>query len=294
LFWLCGSAGSGKSTIAYTIAQEWSHSGASFFFSKAQLSLRESRLVFQTIAFQLQTDYPILKAQISHALEDRSILTANSETQLRGLILDPISRTQADLPERLVIVIDALDECEDNIITNVVELLATTLEKYDLPVRTQMRFLVTSRPERHLVEFFKERHIPSFDLSAVDPAIRENDVRIFLEDELKKLAASAPHWQRREKEKDIQLLAQWGLYCSTYRHGFCRFREITGFAASKATQRSSFVRTRCRVPASSGYCCPGGVCPGDPPAHHWHSYSFIYSTFETGVIRPSRHENGAF
>ena len=42
LFWLCGSAGSGKSTIAYTIAQEWSHSGASFFFSRARLSLRES------------------------------------------------------------------------------------------------------------------------------------------------------------------------------------------------------------------------------------------------------------
>jgi ABC-type ATPase involved in cell division len=116
LFWLCGPAGSGKSTIAHTIAKEWSDSGASFFFSRSRLSLRESRLVFQTIAFQLRIDHPILRAQISCSLEDRTILTANSETQLQKLILDPILHTQANLPERLVIVIDALDECEDDII----------------------------------------------------------------------------------------------------------------------------------------------------------------------------------
>ena len=114
MFWLCGSAGSGKSTIAYTIAQEWSHSGASFFFSRARLSLRESRLVFQTIAFQLRDNYPVLRAPISRALEDRTVLAANSETQLHKFVLDPILQTQSHLPDRLVIVIDALDECDDN------------------------------------------------------------------------------------------------------------------------------------------------------------------------------------
>ena len=147
LFWLCGSAGSGKSTIAYTIAQEWSHSGASFFFSRARLSLRESRLVFQTIAFQLRINHPILRAPISHALEDPAILTSNNETQLQRLILDPILQTQSHLPHCLVIVIDALDECDDNIIVNIVELLATTLEKYDSSIQIRLRFLVTSRPE---------------------------------------------------------------------------------------------------------------------------------------------------
>jgi hypothetical protein len=149
LFWLCGFAGSGKSTIAYTIAQEWSRSGASFFFSRARLSLRESRLVFQTIAFQLRIDHPILRSPIFRALEDPTILTANNETQLRKLILDPISQTQADLPKRLVIIIDALDECDDDIITDIVELLVATLETYDTSVRIRLRFLVTSRPEQH-------------------------------------------------------------------------------------------------------------------------------------------------
>jgi len=165
-------------------------------------------LVFQTIAFQLRIDHPILRAPISHALEDPTILTANSETQLRKLILDPISQTQADLPKRLVVVIDALDECDDDIIAYIVELLATTLEKYDPSVRIRLRFLVTSRPEPHLLKFFTKLHTPSFDLSTVDPADRENDIRIFLEDRLRNIATSAPDWQKEPKEEDIRLLAK--------------------------------------------------------------------------------------
>ncbi len=205
LFWLCGSAGSGKSTIAYTIAQEWSNSGASFFFSRAQLSLRESRLVFQTIAFQLRINYPILVAPISHALEDPAILTADSGTQLQKLILEPIWQTQTHLPNRLVIVIDALDECDDNILINILGLLATTLEKYDPPIQTRLRFLITSRPEPSLLQFFTEQPVPFFDMSAVNSGDREKDICIFLKDELQKLASCTPY---ELKEKDIQLLAK--------------------------------------------------------------------------------------
>jgi hypothetical protein len=165
-------------------------------------------LVFQTIAFQLRIDHPILGAQISRSLEDKTILTANSKTQLQKLILDPILEMQAHLPERLVIVVDALDECEDDIIAEVVEILATTLEQYDPSIQNRLRFLVTSQPEQHLVEFFKERDIPSFDLSTVNLADREQDILIFLEHQLRKLAPSAPDGQKEPKEKDIQLLAK--------------------------------------------------------------------------------------
>jgi len=140
-------------------------------------------------------------APISRALEDPAILTANSETQLQKLILDPILQTQAHLPKRLVVVIDALDECVDNIVVNIVELLATTLEKYDPSIRIRLRFLVTSRPEEPLVEFFTGLRIPSFDMSAVNPA---KDIRIFLEAELQKLANSTRY---EMKEQDLRLLA---------------------------------------------------------------------------------------
>ena len=205
LFWLCGSAGSGKSTIAYTIAQECSDSGASFFFSRARLSLRESRLVFQTIAFQLRNNYPLLRAPISRALEDRSVLTANSEAQFQKFILNPILQTQAHLPDRLVIVIDALDECDDNIILNVIGVLAPTLEKCDPFIRARLRFLVTSRPEKNLVEFFTKLQIPSFDMSNVNPEDKKKDICIFLKDELRKLSDATSY---ELDEEDVQLLAK--------------------------------------------------------------------------------------
>jgi hypothetical protein len=125
---------------------------------------------------------------------------------VQKLILDPISQTQSDLPERLVIVIDALDECDDNTaIVNIVELLATTLERSDPSIKIRLRFLVTSRPEQHLVDFFKHRCIPSFDMSAINPDDRDKDIRIFIGAELQKLANSTPY---KQKEEDIQLLAE--------------------------------------------------------------------------------------
>jgi len=144
-------------------------------------------------------------APISRALDDPAILTANGETQLEKLILDPILQTQIYLPKRLVIVIDALDECDDNTIVNIVELLATSLEKCEPSIRTRLRVLVTSRPEQPLIKFFTELHIPFFDMSAINSTDRERYIRIFLEDELPKLANSTSY---ELKEKDIQILAK--------------------------------------------------------------------------------------
>jgi len=127
---------------------------------------------------------------------------------------------------------------------------ATTLEKYDPSVRIRLRFLVTSRPEPHLLKFFTKLHTPSFDLSTVDPADRENDIRIFLKDRLRNMATSAPDWQKEPKEEDIRLLAKisgGGLCCSTYRRRLCRFRRITEFSASKNAPCSSSFGTRRRV-----------------------------------------------
>ena len=150
-------------------------------------------------------NYPILIAPISRALEDPAIFTANNEAQLQKLILDPIFQTQIDLPKRLVIVIDALDECDDNILVNIVELLATSLETTHPSIRSRLRFLVTSRPEIPLVDFFERRCIPSFDMSTINPDDRERDIRIFLRDELQKLAKLTSYELR---EADIRLLAK--------------------------------------------------------------------------------------
>jgi hypothetical protein len=85
---------------------------ASFFFSRGYLS--NSNILFQTIAFQLGHQHSILKQVIASAIIDDPTILYTKANQLERLILDPISKMASFLPSRLVVVIDALDECDSD------------------------------------------------------------------------------------------------------------------------------------------------------------------------------------
>ena len=179
-----------------------------------------------------------------------------------------------------------------NVNVNIVGLVATTLERYDPCIRIRLRFLVTSRTEPPVVKFFTELHIPSFDMSTVDREDMERYICIFLEDELQNIVNSRSY-EPEEKENDIRLLAKisggvwWGFCCSTYRH---RFRAISDFSASKAAGFWSYFRTRCCIPAHSRPDRPRVVSVGRPPTN-LDNRSFLHSTLETSINRPSAHSN---
>ncbi|TDL14885.1 hypothetical protein BD410DRAFT_733487, partial [Rickenella mellea] len=113
LFWLNGLAGTGKTTIAHSVAEyydERGQLGASLFFSRDQQDRRDARQVISTIAYQLGKAYPGVRGPIATAIENHNPLHSNSLTQLRRLIIEPLSTLphQSSLPT--VVVIDALDE----------------------------------------------------------------------------------------------------------------------------------------------------------------------------------------
>ena len=186
LFWLHGPAGSGKSTLAQTIAEYYSTPNknllaASFFFSRDYLI--DSSILFQAIAFQLGLQHSILKQVIASSIMDDPTILDTKANQLEKLILDPIFKMASFLPSRLVVVIDALDECDsDDAASYVIKLLANSLSAYTpLP----LRFLVTIRPERHLYNFFMQPSTTPnayrLDLSNVDAT---QDISLYITDEL--------------------------------------------------------------------------------------------------------------
>ncbi|KDN34024.1 hypothetical protein RSAG8_12885, partial [Rhizoctonia solani AG-8 WAC10335] len=68
--------------------------------------------------------------------------TRAPKLQYERLVAGPLSAVQASLPSDLIVVIDALDECEnENSLRRILDLLLST--ESDLPIR----FLVSSRPE---------------------------------------------------------------------------------------------------------------------------------------------------
>jgi hypothetical protein len=69
-------AGTGKSTIALTIAREYDEQGrlgASFFFSRGRGDLGSSSKVFTTLAAQLANKLPDLKSHICKAVANVDI-----------------------------------------------------------------------------------------------------------------------------------------------------------------------------------------------------------------------------
>ena len=179
LCWLHGPAGSGKSTISHTFAEQCGAKlGASFFFSRGKGSRSDTTGLFPTLAYQLAARVPQLQALMERALQsDPLILSQTLEDQFRKLIVDPILKIEEPLPS-IIIVLDALDECSDgDLLMEVVRLLGDASTTRRLPVR----FLVTSRPEEHIRNTFIRPVMQSKTCSlALQDFVAHDDIRIFL------------------------------------------------------------------------------------------------------------------
>ncbi|KAK4556422.1 hypothetical protein LTR86_006566 [Recurvomyces mirabilis] len=150
IYWLKGMAGTGKSTIARTVADmlhKKQSLGASFFFKRGEANRSSSRKLFPTLAYQLAARLPPLGKEIAKSLEaNRGVCDKILREQFDKLMLDPLNATLVRRSAQLtwVIVLDALDECaSDRDIRTLIKLLAElkTVSSYHL------RIFVTSRPE---------------------------------------------------------------------------------------------------------------------------------------------------
>jgi hypothetical protein len=187
IFWLSGLAGTGKSTIAQTVAAAYSAKktlGASFFFSRGGGDVGHADKLITTIAFQLAHIIPGLKREICTAISKRSdIATQSLQDQWQDLILGPLSNLESEhCTSKFVVVIDALDECEDqNDIQTTVRLLA---EVRSLEI-VRLRVLLTSRPEIPIRYGFNQIHkdeYKDFVLHDISPSIVDQDISVFLRD----------------------------------------------------------------------------------------------------------------
>ena len=117
ILWINGLAGTGKSTLAQTIARWCDRKqvlGASFFCSRSG-QRSNVRLIFPTIAQQLApSNEQFLNSVKDAVFKNSDIHFSHPSHQLEKLIVEPLRAipTSGSIPARIVI-IDALDECED-------------------------------------------------------------------------------------------------------------------------------------------------------------------------------------
>ncbi len=183
IYWVNGYAGIGKSTIMHTVAEDAKRSellGASFFFSH-QGELSDPHLFIPTIAYQLAQSYPEARSVVIEVFQhDPDILRTSFETQFKELIIEPLCKTTS---KRVVIVVDAFDQCDNS------EGGADRLLRAIIALCTEapsLRLLIASRPEPHIKDVLTE--MAGIVLHEdIDQSIISDDIRKYLRVEMSRI-----------------------------------------------------------------------------------------------------------
>ncbi|PMB65581.1 hypothetical protein BM221_008942 [Beauveria bassiana] len=183
VYWLQGKAGTGKSTIARTMAADLSAKGrlgGSFFFKRTESDRSNAGRLFTTIAVQLAERLPSVAEYVRNVIEaDPTISAKGLGEQFRKLIQHPVKAARQTLSKPMTVVIDALDECEtDQDVTTIIKLLLQS----DLRQAGPLKFLITSRYEPPIRLGFSDSHgkFIEFPLHEIPPRMIERDIAIFL------------------------------------------------------------------------------------------------------------------
>ncbi|KAF6806344.1 G-protein beta WD-40 repeats containing [Colletotrichum sojae] len=101
IYWLSGLAGTGKSTIARTVAKSLDDQkllGATFFFKRGEDARSTASLLFSTIARQLVRHRPRISRHLSDAILATDNVSSKSITeQYLKLVLQPLERAYAEI-----------------------------------------------------------------------------------------------------------------------------------------------------------------------------------------------------
>ena len=175
-----GLAGTGKSTIARTIAERLfadGRLGASFFCSRDFEDRSNLQFVFPTLAVQLARNYPEFRSIFVPLVEsDPGIAHESLHNQMNKLITKPLRKPAIST----VIVIDALDECKDE---EPASAILSVLGRFVSEV-PKIKFFLTGRPEPRIQTGFRLPLLVGatdvFVLHDVEPDLVNNDIRLFL------------------------------------------------------------------------------------------------------------------
>lgn len=148
LFWLNGMAGTGKSTISRTVAQRLAGNGnlgGSFFFKKGETDRSNPSKLFTTLAAGLSRWQSAVSCHIERAIDENpQIFDQIYEKQFEKLIFEPLSKVLPPPEHPIVMVVDALDECQNAMITKII---TDILPRASALQSIRLKFFLASRPE---------------------------------------------------------------------------------------------------------------------------------------------------
>ncbi|KAG1794407.1 uncharacterized protein HD556DRAFT_1236935, partial [Suillus plorans] len=224
IIWLHGTAGVGKSAVAFTVAERMkglmmtettkieTRLAGTFFFSRKHTQRSTAGHFFVTLAYQLGINFPDVKNDVSRAIrENHAVLDSRKSlrAQMNALFRRPLWHLKSSLRKcpPPVFVVDALDECERNAVADLISLLGEALRDPELPV---FHILLTSRLEEHIREAMRREEMRTLVYEipvntsgegvagtiSLDGEDVDNDIYILLQHSFMKLRSRRPDFPR--------------------------------------------------------------------------------------------------
>ncbi|CAG8929648.1 unnamed protein product [Penicillium salamii] len=246
LYWLSGMAGTGKSTIALTLARTYKPTietkerqtnlclGASFFFSRGGGDLSSASKFPATIAIQLAEASGELRGLIQSVIEDNPRLDSlGIRAQWGKLVIGPLSllsRNSGNLPT-LLLIVDALDECND---ANDANAIIRCLEEVTQVSGVGCRVFLTSRPEQSIrLGMNADASVPrqNFVLHDIERSIVDQDLELYYRDQLYRIKTKMSSEEDIISEKAIRKLVERSNGLFIHAATVCKFVHEGGWLA---------------------------------------------------------------
>jgi hypothetical protein len=178
IYWLKDAAGTGKTTVAATLARDWileKRLAGRFFFTPNSIASSGIDQFCIAVAKDIAKQVNSLESTILQALNDFPPTHYGFQPQFQHLIIEPLRSLGPMAP--ILLVIDALDNCDPD---GREELLNCILE--NLPSVSHVKVLITSRPSPDIVnilwdsDLVRGREVQLLDIN--DTVL--TDIRVYI------------------------------------------------------------------------------------------------------------------